>query len=117
MTSFAASRVRVRWLRRLGRTLAMVAQIVVLLAPSAEAREERGLAPHVEASGTRQHPGHRAERCPACILLAVHGRVAERTEIPAIARAQRITVPAEAQYATLSAEAPANSCRAPPTLV
>ncbi|MDB4899620.1 MAG: hypothetical protein JWN53_1428 [Gemmatimonadetes bacterium] len=117
MTSSAASRVHFRWLRHLGRTLAMVAQIVVLLAPSAEAREERGLAPHVEASGTRQHAGHRPERCPACILLAVHGRAAERTEIPAIERAQRVTVPAELQYATPSAEAPANSCRAPPSRV
>jgi len=112
-----ASHPAIRWLRRAGRVLAVVAQLVVLLAPVGESREGRALAAHVEQQGTPHHPGHHAERCPACILLAVHSRAAERQELPPIAEAGRVRPPATSQYATVSADAPANSCRAPPTVV
>lgn len=111
------SRTRPGWLRRLGRMLAIVAQLVVLVAPIAEAREDRALAAHVEQPGGQQHPEHHPERCPACILLSVHSRAAERTNLPALDRAERVAIPAEARYATHCVDAPANSCRAPPTSV
>lgn len=117
MRHAASPRPGTGWLRRLGRILAVVAQLVVLAAPAAEGHEERSLAPHVEVPGNQQHPGHHPERCPACILRGVHCRAAERTEIPAIERAERVSVPADAQYATHGADAPSNSCRAPPTVV
>jgi hypothetical protein len=97
--------------------LAIVAQLVVLAAPAAEAHEEPGLAAHVEALGGRQHPGHHAEHCPACILLSVYGRVVERTQLPPIERAERVRMPTAAQCATHGADAPSNACRAPPSPV
>jgi hypothetical protein len=111
------SRSGTRWLRRLGQYLVIVAQLVVLFAPISESHEERGLAAHVEVPGSRQHPSHNPERCPACVLLAIHSCAAKRAELPPIARAERVPVPASSQYATKGADAPANSCRAPPTTV
>lgn len=114
----ASSRLRVgRWLRTLGQVLALVAQVIVLAAPVAEAHEERGLAAHVEAPGNRQHAGHNPERCPACILIGVHSSVPERAQIPAVERARRTNAPAAEGCELRSTTAPANSCRAPPAVV
>ena len=119
MRSCTASRLSIssRWLRRLGRFLAVAAQLVVLLAPAAEAHEERSLAAHVEAPGNTSHRGHNPERCPACILLGVHSRAAERTEMPTVGRTERVLPPAAVQYGMPAADAPANSSRAPPRSV
>jgi hypothetical protein len=110
----APPRIGIRWLRRLGRVLAVATQLVVLLAPIAEAHEERGLAAHVEVPGNTSHVGHNPERCPACILLGVHSRAAERTQIPTVERGERMLPPAAAQYGVVAIDAPANSSRAPP---
>ena len=117
MSPSSAFRRQAAWLRRFGRFLVVAAQLVALAAPCVESREEPGLAAHVEALGSKAHPGHHPEYCAACILLTVHGRPAERTELPSIERCARVSVPTVAQYAAQAGAAPANSCRAPPTIV
>jgi hypothetical protein len=101
-------------LRRCGRVLALAAQLVVLLAPLAEAREDHLLGAHVEAPRTMAHPGHRADSCPACILLSVHSRPAERPRLDGVTRHPDAVPPSAPMYATLSLRAPSNSSRAPP---
>jgi class 3 adenylate cyclase len=65
------------WLRRLGRSLALVAQLLVVLVPLSEGHEERALSPHVEAPRTTPHNGHRPDTCPACTLASILGQVDE----------------------------------------
>jgi hypothetical protein len=101
-------------LRRVGRALAVVAQLVVLFAPMAEAREDRPMGAHVEAPRTTPHPGHRPESCPACLLLSVHSRPAERPRLGAVARHVNALPPAASVYAPLALRAISNSSRAPP---
>jgi hypothetical protein len=117
MRSPSPSRFGSQWLRRLGRTLAIVAQFLVLVAPLAEGREDRALAAHVEVPGSQQHPAHHPETCPACVLLSVHSRVAERSALPPIERAGPVVVSSDVRFASRGAAASSNSCRAPPALV
>jgi hypothetical protein len=101
-------------LRRVGRALALVAQLAVLLAPLAEVREERALGAHVEGPRTTAHPGHRPDSCPACILISMHGRPAERARLDTITPQPSQVPPAEPAFATLALRPPSNSSRAPP---
>jgi hypothetical protein len=64
---------RTRWLPHLTRCLVLVAQLLVLLVPLSEGREQRLLDPHVEAPRTTLHLGHHADVCPACTLAGMHG--------------------------------------------
>lgn len=102
------------WFRRFGRALAFVAQLVVLIAPLAELRDEQPLGAHVEAPRTTAHPGHRPDSCPACILLSMHGRPAERPRLDDIERPDSQVPPATPVYATLALRPTSNSSRAPP---
>ena len=105
---------RRRWLRHLGRTLAIVTQLVLLFAPLAEGREERLLDPHVEAPLRRAHPGHQVSTCAECVLLAVHGRTEERSRLPDMPESQSACA-AETSVSLSGVErAPSNSSRAPP---
>ena len=101
-------------IRRLGRALALVAQLAVLLAPLAEVREERALGAHVEGPRTTAHPGHRPDSCPACILISMHGRPAERPRLDAVVVQSSQVPPAEPVFATLALRPLSNSSRAPP---
>jgi hypothetical protein len=94
--------------------LAVVAQLVVLFAPMAEAREDRLLGAHVEAPRTTAHPGHHPESCPACVLLSVHSRPAERPRLDEVTRRVNALPPAASVYAPLALRAISNSSRAPP---
>jgi hypothetical protein len=95
--------------------MAVLTQLVVLMAPIAEGHTERQLGAHVEGPRTAQHPGqHNPDSCPACQILSLHARTAERPEMPEMAleagfRAHRSA--ARASGATLP---PSNSSRAPP---
>lgn len=103
-----------RWLRHLCRSLALVAQLLVVLVPLSEGREERVLASHVEAPRNTPHLGHHPDVCPACILLGVHGTVEER------ARLRELLVEIEQQRRSVTrlfaraTRATSNSTRAPP---
>ncbi|CAN5918262.1 hypothetical protein BH11GEM2_BH11GEM2_15140 [soil metagenome] len=117
MTITSRSRTRRHWLHRLGRALAVVTQLVLLLAPIAEGREDRPMDPHVEAPRTRAHPGHQPSTCAECVLLSMHGRVEERAALPEPARVQRISHVAEARVAGGVERSVSNSSRAPPPCV
>ena len=114
MTIIARNRARRHWLHRLGRALAVVTQMVFLLAPIAEGREDRPMDPHVEAPRTKAHAGHRPSMCAECVLLSMHGRVEERGALPAPAKVQRISHVAEARVARGVERSVSNSSRAPP---
>ena len=94
--------------------MALVAQLLVLLVPLTEGREERVLGAHVEAPRSTPHQGHRPESCPACTLLGVHGRVEEQ------ARLHDLVVEVETAFVSTptslvaSARFVSNSSRAPP---
>lgn len=103
-----------RVLQRIGRALALVAQLVVLFAPLAEAREDRLLGSHVEAPRKTAHPGHHAETCPACVLLSVHSRPAERAGLDELTHRSNTLPPASPAYADAAERAFSNSSRAPP---
>jgi hypothetical protein len=114
MTITSRSRTRRYWLHRLGRALAVVTQLVLLLAPIAEGREDRPMDPHVEAPRTRAHPGHQPSTCAECVLLSMHGRVEERAALPEPARVQRISHVAAARVAGGVERSVSKSSRAPP---
>jgi hypothetical protein len=103
------------WFRRVGRALVLVTQLVALVAPLAEAHEERPLSAHVEAPRTVPHPGHHAGECPACVLLSVHGCPATRAQLELCER-ERVVVPRLSSVrADRSARGISNSSRAPPS--
>jgi hypothetical protein len=103
------------WFRRLGRALVLATQLVVLVAPLAEAHEERPLRAHVEAPRTIPHPGHHADECPACMLLSVHGCPAERPQL-GICDRERSVAPRQSAVLIVSASRDlSNSSRAPPS--
>lgn len=102
---------------RLGRALAVVTQLVFLLAPIAEGREDRPMDPHAEAPRTKAHPGHQPSTCAECVLLTMHGRVEDRSTLPVSWRAPRVSHIAEARRAGGIAAAPSNTSRAPPPRV
>ena len=103
------------WLRRLGRFMAVVTQLVVLLAPIAETHADRQLGAHVEAPRSVPHPGqHNPDSCPACQLLSLHGRIAERQQLPELLREVGASAPDTASRASGAASVPSNSSRAPP---
>jgi hypothetical protein len=112
--STTRSHPRRNWLLLLCRSLALVAQLFVVLVPLAEGREERVLASHVEAPRTAPHLGHHPDVCPACILLGVHGRVEERRDLSDLL----IEIEQEQRSVTRlfarATRATSNSSRAPP---
>ena len=95
--------------------MAMVTQLVVLLAPVAESHADRQLGAHVEGPRTVPHPGqHNADSCPACQLFSLIGRASERPQLPALIREVHAGVPAAASRASGATVLPSNSSRAPP---
>jgi hypothetical protein len=94
-----------------------VTQLVLLLAPFAEGREEHLLDPHVEGPRTQAHPGHRPVSCAECVLLSVHGRTEERAQLPEPERIQGACHVATAMHVIGVEHAPSNSSRAPPLCV
>jgi hypothetical protein len=103
------------WLRRLGRTLALVAQLLVVLVPLSEGREERALASHVEAPRTTPHPGHLFEVCSACTLSSILGRIDEPPRLDeATVRAVDSIEPTFARTFAQGNRTRSNSSRAPP---
>ncbi|MEP6621483.1 MAG: hypothetical protein ABJE47_19305 [bacterium] len=104
-----------RWLQRLGRFLAVVTQLVVLLAPITESHADRQLGAHVEGPRSAPHPGqHRPDSCPACQLLSLHGRTVERAQLPDLVLEVSPSAPTTASHASDAARLPSNSSRAPP---
>src|SRR4051812_3290927 len=117
MTITARSRARRHWMHRLGRVLAVVTQLVFLLAPIAEGREDRPMDPHVEAPRTKAHPGHQPSTCAECVLLSMQGRGEARAALPEPTRLQRIPPAADASLAGGVERSVSNSSRAPPLCV
>ena len=113
--SFAGSSRCRKWFRRAGRALVLVTQLVALVAPLAEAHEERPLSAHVEAPRTTPHPGHHVGECPACMLLSVHGCPAEPARLGELEREQCVVPGQCVMHVATAARNPSNSSRAPPT--
>ena len=107
------SRFRSRF-RRFGRALVLATQLVVLVAPLAEAHDERPLRAHVEAPRTVPHPGHHADECPACMLLSVHGCPAERPHLDVCERERGVAPRQSAVVMIATGHDLSNSSRAPP---
>ena len=106
---------RLHWLRRFGRGLALVAQLLVVLVPLSEGREERALGPHVESPRTLPHVGHHADVCPACTLSSILGQIDEPPRLDdAVVRAVATIEPSFARACVQSDRARSNSSRAPP---
>ena len=106
---------RLHWLRRLGRGLALVAQLLVVLVPLSEGREERALGPHVESPRTMPHVGHHADACPACTLSSILGYIDEPPRLDdADVRAVAAIEPTFARACVQADRARSNSSRAPP---
>jgi hypothetical protein len=117
MLIVSRNRARHNWLHRIGRILAIATQLVLLLAPLAEGREERLLGPHVEAPRTLAHPGHRPDFCAECVLLTVQGRAEAPAALPEPPRGQGTChVPRAIDALGVEGE-PSNSSRAPPLCV
>jgi hypothetical protein len=103
------------WLRRLGRCLALVAQLLVVLVPLSEGREERALGPHVESPRTMPHIGHHADVCPACTLSSILGRIDEPPHLDdAVVRSVAAIEPSFARAFAAGYRTRSNSSRAPP---
>jgi hypothetical protein len=105
-----------RWFRRFGRALCFATQLVLLVAPLAEAHDERPLSAHVEAPRTVPHPGHHADECPACMLLSVHGCPAERPRLGACERERSVVPRRPVVVAASTTHDLSNSSRAPPSV-
>lgn len=112
-TNRAAS--RLHWLRRLGRSLALVAQLLVVLVPLSEGREQRALGPHVEAPRTAPHLGHHPDVCPACTLASILGHIDEPSRLDeATVRSIAAIEPAFSRTFVESDRTGSNNSRAPP---
>ena len=115
MTTPSSRLARHRCLRHLARALAIVTQLVLLFAPLAEGREERLLDPHVEAPMTRTHPGHQVSTCAECVLLTVHGRTEEHSQLPDVPQSPSACAVETSVSLSGVERAPSNSSRAPPS--
>lgn len=104
------------WFRRFGRALVLATQLVVLVAPLAEAHDDRPLSAHVEAPRTVPHPGHHVDECPACLLLSVHGRPADRPRLDLCEHEQGVAPREAALHGPATGRHPSNSSRAPPSV-
>jgi len=103
------------WLRRLGRSLALVAQLLVVLVPLSEGHEERALSAHVEAPRTAPHVGHHPDVCPACTLSSILGCIDEPARLAdAMVRSVDAIEPAYARTFAQHDRAGSNNSRAPP---
>jgi len=103
------------WLRRLGRSLVLVAQLLVVLVPLSEGREERALSPHVEAPRTAPHAGHHPDVCPACTLASILGYIDEPPRLDdALVRSVDAIEPSFARTFAPNDRAGSNNSRAPP---
>jgi hypothetical protein len=102
------------WFRRFGRVLLLVTQLVALVAPLAEAHEERGLSAHVEAPRTVPHPGHHADSCPACMLLSVQGCPAASPRLEEFGRERCVVNRRSVVQVAARGRSVSNSSRAPP---
>ncbi len=114
MLASLAGRSTRHWFRRLGRALVLVTQLVALVAPLAEAHEDRLLGAHAEAPRTVPHPGHHADSCPACVLLSVHGCPAEQARLEPLVLEQNAVAPLRATRVASRVRLVSNSSRAPP---
>ncbi|MDB4912499.1 MAG: hypothetical protein JWM95_143 [Gemmatimonadetes bacterium] len=116
MTSaFRSIFARTPWFRRLGRFMAMVTQLVVLLAPLAENHSERQLGAHVEGPRSVPHPGqHNSDSCPACQLISLHGRASERAQLPDVVFVVSANVSTTVAHPSGATLLPSNTSRAPP---
>jgi hypothetical protein len=117
MTSRTTSRTATHrhWLRRLGRSLALVAQLLVVLVPLSEGREERALSPHVEAPRTAPHVGHHPDVCPACTLSSILGCIDEPPRLAdAMVRSVDAIEPTFVRTFPRNDRAGSNNSRAPP---
>lgn len=104
-----------KWLRRVGRALVLVTQLVALVAPLAEAHEELPLSAHVEAPRSTPHPGHHVGECPACMLLSVHGVPAAPAQLEEFEREQGVAPRQPVVQVATAAGDLSNSSRAPPS--
>jgi len=114
LASLAGRSTRRHWFRRFGRVLVLVTQLVALVAPLAEAHEDRLLGAHVEAPRTVPHPGHHADSCPACVLLSVHGCPAEQARLETLELERHAVAPLRATSVASRVRIVSNSSRAPP---
>lgn len=105
---------RQQWFRRFGRVLVLVTQLVALVAPLAEAHEDRPLRAHIEAPRTVPHPGQHADSCPACMLLSVHGCPAAAPQLEEFVRERSVADPRSVARVAASTRSVSNSSRAPP---
>jgi hypothetical protein len=103
------------WFRRFGRALVLGTLRVVLVAPRAVAHDDRPLSAHVEAPRTVPHPGHHVDECPACLLLSVHGRPADRPRLDLCEHEQGVAPREAALHGPATGRHPSNSSRAPPS--
>ena len=111
----SCSATRLHWLRRLGRSLALVAQLLVVLVPLSEGHEQRVLAPHVEAPRTAPHNGHRPDVCPACTLASILGQIDDPPRLAdASVRAVAVIEPTFERSFVQSDRTGSNNSRAPP---
>ena len=102
-------------LRRLGQALAVVTQLVVLVAPLAEAHVDREMRAHAEAPRSAPHPGqHDQKSCPACVLFSMHGRAESRAEVPSIVQCVTCAAPDVVVGIAAAHHRVSNSSRAPP---
>lgn len=115
LASFVKSAKHRTWFRRAARALVLVTQLVVLVAPLAEAHDEQPLRAHVEAPRTVPHPGHHVDNCPACMLLTVHGCLVQRARLEVFERERCVAPRLAAVEASSSARSVSNSSRAPPS--
>lgn len=103
-----------RWLPHLTRWLVLVVQLLVVLVPLSEGREQRLLDPHVEAPRTTPHLGHHADVCPACTLAGIHGCAEEPPPLDLPVAVTERLASSVAYVAVQSVRTRSHSSRAPP---
>jgi hypothetical protein len=96
--------------------LAMVAQIVVAVAPLAEGRDGR-MASHVESKGVPGHYAHNDATCAACQARSIHGTTSS-ANVPLLADALAPTrLVRGVERVVETALHPKDNPRAPPAVV
>jgi len=104
------------WLSGVIALLAIVAQVVVAIAPLAEERDGR-MASHVESSGAPGHYTHNEATCAACQARSIHGTISRQSVPLLIDALAPITLVRAAERIVEASLHPTDNPRAPPVVI
>ncbi|HZS60268.1 MAG TPA: hypothetical protein VFA43_13415 [Gemmatimonadaceae bacterium] len=98
---------------RLFAVLAVLGQLVMVLAGTIESWRGPDASSHIETRGTQLHHAHDEASCPACVVQLLHARP-ERPSTPPLSRRPIVPPPATSTWSVGTGASATYASRAPP---